>query len=134
MQIDKKLNNIILSAFYEARNEFHEYVTAEHVFYSLLFDETAISIFEQLQLDIDMLKKEMKDYLKHNIPKSSGKKDIVQSEGFQLMLNNAASKAASSQRKTVELSDVIVAIYDLDESFASYLLKNEGVEIGRAHV
>ena len=128
MQIDKKLNNIILSAFYEARNEFHEYVTAEHVFYSLLFDETAISIFEQLQLDIDMLKKEMKDYLKHNIPKSSGKKDIVQSEGFQLMLNNAASKAASSQRKTVELSDVIVAIYDLDESFASYLLKNEGVE------
>jgi len=128
MQIDKKLNNIILSAFYEARNEFHEYVTAEHVFYSLLFDETAIDIFEQLQLDIDMLKKEMKDYLKHNIPKSSGKKDIVQSEGFQLMLNNAASKAASSQRKTVELSDVIVAIYDLDESFASYLLKNEGVE------
>lgn len=128
MQIDKKLNNIILSAFYEARNEFHEYVTAEHVFYSLLFDETAISIFEQLQLDIDMLKKEMKEYLKHNIPKSSGKKDIVQSEGFQLMLNNAASKAASSQRKTVELSDVIVAIYDLDESFASYLLKNEGVE------
>lgn len=128
MQIDKKLNNIILSAFYEAKNELHEYVTAEHVFYSILFDETALEIFERLDLDIDLLKREMKSYLKNNIPKTKKKKEIIQSEGFQMMLNNAASKAVNSQRNTVELTDVIVAIYDLEESYASYLLKNEGVE------
>ncbi|HPV22377.1 MAG TPA: Clp protease N-terminal domain-containing protein, partial [bacterium] len=128
MQLEKRLNNIILSAFYEAKNEKHEYVTAEHVFYSILFDADGLEILEQLQLNIDILKKEMKDYLKHNIPKSQAKKEVIQSEGFQLMLNNAASKAASSNRATVELGDVLVAIYDLEESFASYLLKNEGLE------
>lgn len=128
MQLEKRLNNIILSAFYEARNEKHEYVTAEHVFYSTLFDEDVLEILGQLQVNIDLIKKEMKDYLKHNIPKLQGKKEVVQSEGFQMLLNSAASKAASSQRKTVGLGDILVALYDLDESFASYLLKNEGVE------
>lgn len=128
MQLEKRVNSIILSAFYEARQEKHEYVTAEHVFYSSLFNEDAKEIFENLNIDIELLKREMKDYLKNNIPKSEGKKEVIQSEGFQLLLNNAASKAVSSNRKVVELGDILVAIYDLEESFASYLLKNEGVE------
>ncbi|HNW83779.1 MAG TPA: AAA family ATPase, partial [bacterium] len=73
-------------------------------------------------------KREMKEYLKNNIPRSEKKKEVIQSEGFQLLLNNAASKAASSNRKIVELGDILVAIYDLEESYASYLLKNEGLE------
>lgn len=128
MQLEKKLNNIIISAFYEAKNEKHEYVTAEHVFYSSLFDINAIEIFEKLGVNLEFLKKEMKDYLLRNIPKVESKKEVIQSEGFQMMLNDAASKAASSQRTTVEFGDVLVAIYDLDESYASYLLKNEGIE------
>lgn len=128
MQLEKRVNNIILSAFYEARQEKHEYVTAEHVFYSSLFNEDAKEILEGLGIDIDTLKREMKEYLKNNIPKSEKKKEVIQSEGFQLLLNNAASKAASSNRKIVELGDILVAIYDLEESYASYLLKNEGLE------
>ncbi|HRZ78829.1 MAG TPA: ATP-dependent Clp protease ATP-binding subunit ClpA [bacterium] len=128
MQLEKRVNSIILSAFYEARQENHEYVTAEHVFYSSLFNEDAKNILVELGLDIETLKREMKEYLRNNIPKKQDKKELIQSEGFQMLLNNAASKAASSNRKFVELGDVLVAIYDLEESFASYLLKNEGVE------
>jgi len=128
MQLEKRLNNIILSAFYEAKQEKHEYVTAEHIFYSSLFDEDVVKVLNELNLDIDDLKKELKLFLDQNIPKNSAVKDVVQSEGFQTLMNTAASKAASSNRLIVELGDVLVAIYDLKESYVGYLLRNEGVE------
>lgn len=128
MQLEKRLNNIILSAFYEAKQEKHEYVTAEHIFYSSLFDDDVVKLMHGLELDVDDLKKELKMYLDQNIPKNSTEKDVVQSNGFQTLMNTAASKAASSQRTVVELGDVLVAIYDLEESYIGYLLRNEGVE------
>ena len=128
MQLEKRLNNIILSAFYEAKQEKHEYVTAEHIFYSSLFDEDVVKVMQELELNVDDLKKELKMYLDQNIPKNTSEKDVIQSNGFQTLMNTAASKAASSHRTVVELGDVLVAIYDLEESYIGYLLRNEGIE------
>lgn len=128
MQLEKRLNNIILSAFYEAKQEKHEYVTAEHIFYSSLFDEDVIRVLNELNLNIEDLKKELKLYLDQNIPKNLATRDVIQSAGFQTLMNIAASKAASSNRLIVELGDVLVAIYDLKESYVGYLLRSEGVE------
>ncbi|MGI6395304.1 MAG: AAA family ATPase [bacterium] len=128
MRLEDRVNKVILSAFYKAKNENHEYVTAEHVFYCILSDSLGLEIFEQLNTDVDSLKKAMKEYLNETIPRSDFPKDIVQSDGFQMMLNQAASKAANSNRTVVELGDIIVSIYDLEESFASFLMKKEGVE------
>ena len=128
MQLEKRLNNIILSAFYEAKQEKHEYVTAEHIFYSSLFDEDVVKVMQELELNVDDLKKELKMYLDQNIPKNTSEKDVIQSNGFQTLMNTAASKAASSHRTVVELGDVLVAIYDLEESYIGYLLRSEGIE------
>ena len=128
MQLEKRLNNIILSAFYEAKQEKHEYVTAEHIFYSSLFDEDVVKVLQSLELNVDDLKKELKMYLDQNIPRDTSGKDVVQSQGFQTLMNTAASKAASSNRTIVELGDVLVAIYDLEESYVGYLLRSEGIE------
>jgi len=127
MQLEKRVNNIILSAFYEARQEKHEYITPEHVFYSSLFNEDTVDMFEELGADIDYMKSEMKKYLNENIPKIE-KDEVIQSEGFQKLLNVAATKAASSNRNTVELADILVTIYDTPESFSSFIMKNEGIE------
>ena len=128
MQLEKRLNNIILSAFYEAKQEKHEYVTAEHIFYSSLFDEDVVKVMQELELNVDDLKKELKMHLDQNIPKNTSEKDVIQSNGFQTLMNTAASKAASSHRTVVELGDVLVAIYDLEESYIGYLLRSEGIE------
>jgi ATP-dependent Clp protease ATP-binding subunit ClpA len=127
MQLEKRLNNIIISAFYEARQEKHEYITPEHVFYSTLFNEDTVEMLEELGADIEYMKSEMKNFLNENIPKVETA-EVIQSEGFQKLLNIAATKAASSNRDTVELADILVTIYDTPESFASFIMKNEGIE------
>ncbi len=127
MQLEKRLNNIIVSAFYEARQEKHEYITPEHIFYSTLFNSDTVTMLEDLGADIEYMKSEMKKYLNDNIPKVE-QGEVIQSEGFQRLLNVAATKAASSNRDTVELADILVTIYDMKESFASFIMKNEGIE------
>ncbi|HDT11880.1 MAG TPA: AAA family ATPase, partial [bacterium] len=127
MRLEKRLNNIILSAFYEARQEKHEYITPEHIFYSALFNEDIVELLEDLGADIEYMKSEMKKYLNENIPRIESK-EVIQSEGFQKLLNMAATKAVSSNRETVEIVDILVAIYDTPESFASFVMKNEGIE------
>ncbi len=127
MQLEKRLNSIIISAFYEAKQEKHEYITPEHIFYSALFNTDTVELLEDLGADIEFMKNEIKNYLSENIPKIE-KEEVIQSEGFQKLLNMAATKAASSNRSVVELADVLVAIYDTPESFASFVMKNEGIE------
>ncbi len=127
MKLDKKLNQIIMTAFVIAKGEKHEYVTPEHVLLSILMTPEGEEIISALGGDVDSIKLKLKEQMDKNIPRIEDE-EIVQSSGFQKILNISATRAASAGKKTISITDMLVAIFDCDECFATWAIESEGID------
>ena len=73
------------------------------------------------------LRRELERFLKDRVPVVEGAKP-VQSAGFQAVMERALLHTVSAEKKTVEIDDVLVAIFDEKESFAAHFLAREGID------
>ena len=126
MKINDDLNKILMAAFNEALEKKHEYLTPEHILYASLYNSEGKRILEGSGGDIDHLRKSIEQYFKDKMPVIE-KGEPVQSAGFQNVMEKAIWHTTSAQKEELDLGDVMVAIFDEDESFAAYFLKNEGI-------
>lgn len=124
MQLDNIVNEIITAAFNEAQMSNHEYFTPEHILYASLFFEEGIDIVENSGGNVKRLKKQITKFLKENIEIVEDAEPI-QTIGIQTILSTAADHVMLSGKELVKIGDVIVAMYDDDESFASYFLRKQ---------
>ena len=51
----------------------------------------------------------------------------MQSEGFKNVMERAIWHTTSAQKEELDISDVLVAIFDEAESFAAFFLQEEGI-------
>jgi ATP-dependent Clp protease ATP-binding subunit ClpA len=124
MQLDNIVNEIITAAYNEAQMSNHEYFTPEHILYASLFFEEGIDIVENSGGNVKRLKKQIVKFLKENIEVVEDTEPI-QSIGIQTILSTAADHVMLSGKEMVRIGDVIVAMYDDEESFASYFLRKQ---------
>jgi ATP-dependent Clp protease ATP-binding subunit ClpA len=124
MQLDDILNEIITAAYNEAQMSNHEYFTPEHILYASLFFQDGIDIVEGSGGNVNKLKKQITKFLKENIDIVEDTEPI-QTVGIQTILSTAADHVMLSGKDLVKIGDVIVAMYDDDESFASYFLRKQ---------
>lgn len=124
MQLDNIVNEIITAAFNEAQMSNHEYFTPEHILYASLFFEEGIEIVENSGGNVKRLKKQIIKFLKENIDIVEDTEPI-QTIGIQTILSTAADHVMLSGKELVKIGDVIVAMYDDEESFASYFLRQQ---------
>ncbi len=127
MQLDNIVNEIITAAFNEAQMSNHEYFTPEHILYASLFFEEGIEIVENSGGNVKRLKKQITKFLKENIEIVEDAEPI-QTIGIQTILSTAADHVMLSGKEIVNIGDVIVAMYDDDESFASYFLRKQQIK------
>ncbi len=126
MEINHELNNILMAAFQEAKMRKHEYLTPEHVLYASLFNETGRDIIRGSGGDIDNLSRKIKEFFDKHITTVESD-EPVQSEGFKNVLERAIWHTSSAQKEELEISDVLVSIFDESESFAAFFLQEEGI-------
>ncbi|MCB2289727.1 ATP-dependent Clp protease ATP-binding subunit ClpA [Clostridium sp. CS001] len=127
MQLDNILNEIITAAYNEAQMSNHEYFTPEHILYASLFFEEGIDIIESSGGNVNRLKKQIIKFLKENIDIVEDTEPI-QTVGIQTILSTAADHVMLSGKDLVKIGDVIVAMYDDEESFASYFLRKQQIK------
>lgn len=126
MELDRVLNEIFLAAYNEAKLGEHEYFTPEHILYASLFFNEGKEIIINCGGDVEELKNELTDFFKEHI-NIVEKSEPIQTVGVQNVLSSAGGYVLSSERKIINVGDVIVAIYDEEESFGSYFLKRQGI-------
>ncbi len=126
MEINEVLNNILMSAYTEANKRRHEYLTPEHILYSSLFYPEGVEIIRGSGGDPDRLKEKIEAYFQKYIQVIPDN-DPVQSLGFKNVMERAIWHTTSAQKDELEISDVIVSIFDEEETFAAFFLKEEGV-------
>lgn len=126
MDIDRLLNEIFIAAFNEAKAESHEYITPEHILYAALFFDDSKSLIENCGADVDKLKEDIKSYMEAFIEKVENK-EPVQTLAIQNILSAAANHVLSCGKDIITFGDVLVALFDEEESFGSYFLREQGI-------
>jgi ATP-dependent Clp protease ATP-binding subunit ClpA len=126
MEISHEVQSVLNAAYRDAKERNHEYLTAEHILYASLFFEAPRAIIEECGADPDGIKEELEKYFTEHIPIVSGL-EPVQSSGFQNVIEHALFHTESSQKGEVDIGDILISIYELEQSYGAYYLKKAGI-------
>lgn len=126
MRVSKEVNDVIIRAFEEAKNNKHEYVTAEHLLYAALENNRVIEIITNCEGDLEGLRSDLKEYMNEHITKIENK-EPQESFSFQQVILMASEHVINCGKEVIKIDNVIAAIFNLEESYACYYLQERGV-------
>ncbi len=127
--LSKELELTLNSAFREAREKRHEFMTVEHLLLALLDNPAASKVLKACGAEIDKLRDELTEYLGESTPVLPTKDDreTQPTLGFQRVLQRAVFHVQSSGKKEVTGANVLVAIFGERESQAVYFLNRQNI-------
>lgn len=128
--LSKDLELTLNSAFKNARDKRHEFMTVEHLLLALLDNDSAVGVLKACGAELGQLEQELLEFVDSTtpiIPDSDGDRETQPTLGFQRVLQRAVFHVQSSGKKEVTGANVLVAIFSEQESQAVYLLKKQNV-------
>ncbi|MCF7927539.1 MAG: ATP-dependent Clp protease ATP-binding subunit ClpA [Spirochaetales bacterium] len=127
VQVDKELQEILQSAYQNARERKHEYLTPEHVLFSAMDFEGPRGILFSCSVDPEMVRSELEGFFKDKLPVDSNA-EPDETIGLQDVIQRAMEHVDSAQKKAVDFGDVLVSIFNQPQSYAAYVLKKNGLK------
>ena len=128
MRISGHVQAIINAAYNEARVRSHEYLTPEHVLYAALAFEEVQSVIADCGADAAMIKTDIEVYFNERILSVQPKTEPIQTAGFQSVIERAAMQSRSAQKDSIEVSDILVSLFDEERNHSGYCLRKAGVK------
>ncbi len=127
--LSKELESTLNSAFRDAREKRHEFMTVEHLLLALMDNPTAGKVLRACGAETEKLKQELISYLDESTPMLPVKdeRETQPTLGFQRVLQRAVFHVQSSGKKEVTGANVLVAIFGERESQAVYFLNRQNV-------
>ncbi|KHD05634.1 Clp protease ClpX [Candidatus Thiomargarita nelsonii] len=127
--LNKELEQILQTAFKEARQQRYEFMTVEHLLLVLLDEKSVAEILRACGTDLGVLRQDLSKFLEETTPKFALKiqADTQPTLGFQRVLQRALFHVESSGKKEVTAANVLVAIFSERESQAVYFLDQQDV-------
>jgi len=122
--LSMELEYCLNSAFQKARDERHEFITAEHLLLALMDAPRVVEILEACGVEIGSLQVELKQFIGESTPclKQDDEVDVQPTLGFQRVLQRAVFHVQSSGKKEVTPTNVLVSLFNEKQSQAVYLL------------
>ncbi|MGM0432712.1 MAG: AAA family ATPase [Spirochaetota bacterium] len=129
MRVSEVVQEALGTAYLTAREHKHEYITPEHMLYAMLFYAETRFVLKESGVDLDLLKENLEDYFSKRIPvlAANSDREPEQTLGFQDIIEQAVIHTESSQKEILELSDLLVAIFDEPETYGNYYLVKNGL-------
>jgi ATP-dependent Clp protease ATP-binding subunit ClpA len=113
-----------------AKKHNHEYITIEHIVYSILCDNDAYSLIESFGADANFIKSNLEHYLKNNlndIKTAEANAKPKKTNSVERVLNRCFTQVLFSGRQRMEIADVIISVLSEKNSFGFYFLQKGGV-------
>jgi ATP-dependent Clp protease ATP-binding subunit ClpA len=126
MKVSDEVQGVLKAAYMDAKERKHEYLTPEHVLYAALFFDEPQEILRRCGIDPTEIKDGLEEHLAKRVPVVD-KSEPTQSLGFQQVIQRAVFHTEAAAKESVELSDVLVSIFDEEKSFGSYYLRKAGL-------
>ena len=128
MKIAKEVEELLHDAVLNAGRRGNEYVTPEHVWFVLADRPAFQAAFKSCGGDVKKLKSRLEDYLGQMDTVEKDEGGIEVSYGLSQTIEEAARKAISSDRDTIELPHLLYSMMELEESYGAYFVQMQGVE------
>jgi ATP-dependent Clp protease ATP-binding subunit ClpA len=128
--LTRELEETLSYAVDEAVKNKHEFVTLEHLLYALLEDRAARDILFNCGAKIDEISKALHDYFRDVLEKmpEGGLKQMPElTSTFQSTIQYAVLQAEGSGQSAVDGGNILAALYQAEQSYAVYLLLQQGV-------
>jgi len=125
------LQKVFTNAVNYARANSHEYITMEHVFVYLIKSETIIKLLREMDIDIDFLYSQLKDYILKNTPKYPKElehEDPVETITLTNTIEQMITHSSLSGKKESTVEDMFVYILKDEHAYCTYLLHQQGLE------
>ena len=132
--ISAELNSIFQKALTYAKDQRHEYLTIEHVFFALLGSKEGIAIVKECGGNVDVMREAAANYLSETMPALPD--DVVQDPfetvALSRMIDTMIKHIQSAQKEQAEVGDLMAAVFEEEHTFATALLQEQ--EITRVDV
>jgi ATP-dependent Clp protease ATP-binding subunit ClpA len=127
--INKELELTIEATIREARLRRHEYLTAEHILFSVLHDERGIDIIANCGGDIPKIKENIEGFFEASVPKLPMNTDRYPQPtiGFQRVIQRALNHIQSAGKEEADAGDILAALFQEEDSSAVLFLEEEGI-------
>lgn len=130
--ISVELNEVFSNAVEYAKSMRHEYLTVEHVFLSIVKSNEGSQILDSLGTDLDNLESGISSHLETSMPviQYDDDKEVDPMETLDLSrsINEMMNHVHNSGSREARIGDMLAVISSLNDSYASHLLKQEGIE------
>lgn len=133
MKITPLLTKILSESLIKAKQYHHEFFTPEHILSVALEDDKICRLLNDSGCNSDILKTNITDYLEKRVPVLSNDsenkfiKQPVESLGFQSVMNRAVFHCVSCEIDTIDITDILVSMYDEKNNYCSYYMKMNGL-------
>ncbi len=105
----------------------HQFITLEHLLFALLDDLDAMKIFKACDVNFELLKREVDDFILNKLNELVIKEDFEPKPtlGFQRVIQRAVIHVQSSGKKEANGQNILAALYSERESHAVYFLQKQ---------
>jgi len=127
----KDLQLVFDKAVKDAQKLKHEYVTLEHLLFSMLCSENFYNLVKGFGADPDYLKSNLEHYLKNScddIKTEVEKFKPKKTQTVERCLNRAFTQTLFNGRSHIELSDVMLSIISEKKSHAAFYCDQAGID------
>ncbi len=127
--LTRELEETLSYAVDQAVRHKHEYVTLEHLLYALLEDSSARDILFHCGADLEEISRALEEYFNNTLEKMppDAKHMPELTATFQSTIQYAVLQAEGSGQSAVNGGNILAAFYQAEQSFAVYLLLQQGV-------
>jgi ATP-dependent Clp protease ATP-binding subunit ClpA len=127
--LTRELEETLSHAVDEAVKYKHEYVTLEHLLYALLDDAAAREVLYNCGAKIEEIARSLEEYFNEVLEKMPDNVQLMPelTSTFQSIIQYAILQAEGSGQKNVDGGNILAALYQAEQSYAVYLLNQQGV-------
>ena len=105
--LEKNLETCLNNSFKKAHAEKHEFVTTEHLLLSLLDNEDALNVLASCDVDVEVLRKELTEFIDNHAPKSETEtKEIQPTLSYQRVIQREVFHVQSTGANEVSGANV----------------------------
>ncbi|MET0052930.1 MAG: Clp protease N-terminal domain-containing protein, partial [Candidatus Thiodiazotropha sp.] len=127
--LNKELEFTLNQAFKSAKEKQHEFMTVDHLLLALLDNPSAAAVLRACGADIEKMRSRVRTFVDETTPliPDGDDREIQPTLGFQRVLQRAVFHVQSSGKNEVTGANVLVAIFNEQDSQAVYFLNEQNV-------
>jgi ATP-dependent Clp protease ATP-binding subunit ClpA len=127
MRLAEDVQIALSVAMSEARRLRHEYVGLEHLLYALALDHQVAKTLQHAGADVELLRRLLVSYLEAETTSEENNEPFL-TLAVQRVLNRAGAMAQSAGRDKLQGNEVLVALFEEPDSYATSVLAELGVK------